>query len=217
DKVHTALAYRPQPDDVFIVSYPKCGATWVRQLLFATFTDGAPPRDIFELFRKVPFLESSGVEGIENMPRPGAIKTHFTFSKHPYSKDSKYIYIARNPYDCCVSYYYHNKSFPAYFFQEGTFDEFFEMFVRGQVEFGDYFDHLLSWYEHRHEANVLLLTYEGLKRDTQAWLLKIADFLGRGHGEKLRNDPGLVNSILDVSSLENMRRLCNTCHVSTEN
>ncbi|XP_040062708.1 sulfotransferase ssu-1-like [Ixodes scapularis] len=137
DKVHTALAYKPQPDDVFIVSYLKCGATWVRQLLFAIFTDGAPPRGIFELLRSTPFLESSGAEDIKNMPRQRAISAHFGFGKHPYSKDSKYIYIARNPYDCCGSYYYHTKSFPAYFFQEGTFDEFFETFVGGQVEFGD--------------------------------------------------------------------------------
>ncbi|XP_040065506.1 sulfotransferase ssu-1-like [Ixodes scapularis] len=96
DKVHTALAYKPQPDDVFIVSYLKWGATWT-----------------------------------------GAISAHFGFGKHPYSKDSEYIYIARNPYDCCGSYFYYTKSFPAYFFREGTFDEFFETFVGGEVEFGD--------------------------------------------------------------------------------
>ncbi|KAG0443224.1 hypothetical protein HPB47_015159 [Ixodes persulcatus] len=91
---------------------------------------------------------------------------------------AKYIYICRNPFDCCVSFFYHTKAMPEYEFQDGTFDEFFEMFIEGKVDFGDYFDHVLSWYEHRNDPNVLFLTYEDLKKDTATWVLKIADFLG---------------------------------------
>ncbi|KAG0443395.1 hypothetical protein HPB47_014967 [Ixodes persulcatus] len=103
------------------------------------------------------------------MARPGAIKTHMPFQLQPYSKDTKYLYIARNPYDCCVSFFYHTKGLPRYNFADGTFDEFFEMFIEGKVDTGDYFDNLLSWYEHRNDPNVLFLTYEDLKKDTAAW------------------------------------------------
>lgn len=32
---------------------------------------------------------------------------------------------------------------------DGTFDEFFELFISGNTDYGDYFDHLLGWYAHR--------------------------------------------------------------------
>ncbi|KAH7972560.1 hypothetical protein HPB52_013431 [Rhipicephalus sanguineus] len=84
----------------------------------------------------------------------------------------------RNPYDCCVSYYYHTKGLPEYRFQDGTFDEFFDMFLEGHVDFGHYFEHVLSWYERRFDHNVLFATYEDLKKDTAGWIMRIADFIG---------------------------------------
>ncbi|KAG0415848.1 hypothetical protein HPB47_006989 [Ixodes persulcatus] len=207
--VRSTLAYKPQPGDVFIVSYPKCGTTWTQNLVLHIFSGGISPRDRDEFQAKTPFLEASGAECIAYMPRPGAMKTHLPFHKQPYSDQAKYLYVTRNPYDCCVSYYYHTRAFPAYFFQDGTFDEFFDMFIEGRCEYGDYFDHLLSWYGHRHDRNVLFLTYEGLKRDTEGWVLKMADFLGNDYGEKLRSDPFLARSIVEASGVENMKKLFN--------
>lgn len=65
-----------------------------------------------------------------------------------------------------------------YKFQNGQFDDFFELFMEGKVDFGDYFDTLLSWYEHRDDPNVLFITYEQLKADTKEYILKIAEFMG---------------------------------------
>ncbi|KAG0417305.1 hypothetical protein HPB47_005705 [Ixodes persulcatus] len=70
------------------------------------------------------------------------------------------------------------------------------MFVEGKVAFGDYFDNLLSWYEHRHNTNVSFLTYEDLKKDTVAWVIKIADFLGEEYGRKLRSDQRALGLVL---------------------
>ncbi|CAN8000498.1 unnamed protein product [Ixodes hexagonus] len=209
ESVRSALAYKPRPDDVFIVSYPKCGTTWMQYLLCNIFSGGVPPRDAAEFEARSPFLEFAGAESATEMPRPGAIKTHLPFDKHPYSKYAKYIYITRNPYDCCVSYYHHTKISPGYFFEDGTFDRFFEMFVEGKGEYGDYFDHLLSWYEHRSDPNVFFLTYEDLKKDTEAWVLKMADFLGKEYGDKLRGDPTLTKRIVEMSSVSYMKKVFN--------
>ncbi|KAG0410337.1 hypothetical protein HPB47_012549 [Ixodes persulcatus] len=65
----------------------------------------------------------------------------------------------------------------AYLFEDGTFGEFLEILVEGDVECGDYFNHLLSLYEHRQEHNVLFLAYEALQKDTESCVLKIANFL----------------------------------------
>ncbi|KAL1486758.1 hypothetical protein MTO96_046827, partial [Rhipicephalus appendiculatus] len=77
------------------------------------------------------------------------------------------------------------------------FDDFFELFITGDVEFGDYFDHLLSWYAHRSDPNVLFLTYEELKRDTAAAVVKISGFLGDEYAARLRQEPALVDRILE--------------------
>lgn len=212
ENLRSALKYRPQPNDLFIVSYPKCGTTWLQYLVYNIFTEGVPPKDMEEFLARSVFLEYTGAQSVEKMCRPGSIKTHFPFSRHQYSKLAKYLYIARNPYDCCVSFYYHTKSFPAYFFENGTFSEFFDMFLQGKVDNGDYFNNLLSWYDHRHDPNVLFLTYECLKRDTESWVIKIADFIGKEYGAKLRRDADAVKKIIQMSSMETMRKVFSRSH-----
>ncbi|XP_042149429.1 sulfotransferase ssu-1-like [Ixodes scapularis] len=209
ESVRSALAYKPRSDDVFIVGYPKCGTTWMQYLLFNIFSGGVPPVDRADFEAKTPFLEYSGAQGPDRMPRPGAIKTHLPFDKQPYSKEAKYFYITRNPYDCCVSYYHHTKALPAYYFEDGTFDQFFDVFVEGKGECGDFFDQLLSWYNHRDDPNVFFVTYENLKKDTESWVLKMADFLGVEYGESLRCDPTVLKRIVDVSSVSNMKKAFN--------
>ncbi|KAG0444931.1 hypothetical protein HPB47_013210 [Ixodes persulcatus] len=183
--VRSALHYKAQPGDVFVVSYPKCGTTWMEHIVYHIFNGRSPPKDILSRCREMPFLEFQGADSVRDMARPGSIKTHMPFRFQPYSMGAKYIYTCRNPFDCCVSFFYHTKAMPEYKFQDGTFDEFFEMFIEGKVDFGDYFDHVLSWYEHRNDPNVLFLTYEDLKEDTGTWVLKIADFLGEEYGQNL--------------------------------
>ncbi|KAH8028650.1 hypothetical protein HPB51_017868 [Rhipicephalus microplus] len=70
-------------------------------------------KNMEEFMTRSPFMEMIGVGAVESMTRPGAIKTHLPFSKQPYSPQAKYVYVSRNPYDCCVSYFYHCKSFPS--------------------------------------------------------------------------------------------------------
>ncbi|KAG0425719.1 hypothetical protein HPB47_027148 [Ixodes persulcatus] len=61
--------------------------------------------------------------------------------------------------------------------------------------------------EHRGDPNVFFLTYEDLKKDTRAWILRIADFLGEEYGRKLRADQGLLEDILKRTSLETMKEM----------
>ncbi|EEC20041.1 sulfotransferase, putative [Ixodes scapularis] len=211
DSVRSALTYEPQPGDIFVAGYPKSGTTWTQYILWSIFSGGVPPKSIAEFEQKMPVLESAGAQGIANMypDRPWAIKTHLPLSMLRYSERAKYVFIARNPYDCCVSYYHHTKAFPAYLYEDGCFDQFFDMFVEGQGEYGDYFDHLLPWYEHREDPNVLFLTYEGFKTDTEGWVLRMADFVGEEYGERLRPDPQALRLVISLSSVESMKKIFN--------
>ncbi|KAK8782440.1 hypothetical protein V5799_016217 [Amblyomma americanum] len=152
-----------------------------------------------------PNMEMMGADAVRKMPRPGALKTHIPLHSLKYSTRTKYIYIARNPHDCCVSFYYFINEFTPKDCKELPFDAFFDMFLAGDLLYIDYFDHLLSWYPHRNDPNVLFITYERLKKDTSYWVLRIADFLGEEYGSALRKNEALLNKVLDSCTIENMK------------
>ncbi|KAL1414127.1 hypothetical protein MTO96_000946 [Rhipicephalus appendiculatus] len=213
DAVLSTLAYKPRPGDLFLVSYPKSGSTWTSRIMYNILMDAVDSDDPLEPLVRFPCLEMQGAEAAIYAPRPAAFKTHLPFHKNPYSTDAKYVYIARNPYDTCVSFYYHTKHFPPYKFQNGTFDEFFELFIKGRVDYGDYFDNVLSWYERRNEQNVLFLTYEELKADTRWWILKIAAFISPEKEKRLKEHTEILDRILDRTSLAYMKK---TSHVGAQ-
>ncbi|GFU07325.1 sulfotransferase 1 family member D1 [Nephila pilipes] len=205
ENVLSALEYKPRPDDIFIATYPKCGTTWAQHILMLLFRHGQPPDSNMEFFKTAVYIDSQGAKSAENMLKPGAIKTHFPFHMIPWSKQAKYICITRNPKDCCVSYYHHMKGMPGHSFK-GTFDQFFELFLAGMIDFGDYFDNLMGWYEHRNDPNVLFLTYEEMKENTEAAILKMASFIDDEiYAEPLRKDPEMLNNVVKYSSIQCMR------------
>ncbi|KAK8763456.1 hypothetical protein V5799_033942 [Amblyomma americanum] len=208
ETLRSALSYEPEEGEVLIASYPKCGTTWLQHIVLNIFFSGESTPEELEEVRKSSYLEFIGAEGARKLRRPAAIKTHLPFSKLPYSEKVKYIYVARNPYDCCVSYYHHFRTRPWHHFAEGTFEEHLDMFVEGKVDYGDYFDHLLPWYELRHASNVLFLTYEELKKDTTAWVLRIADFLCKQeYGDRLSAHPRYLEMVLNAISFKSMKKL----------
>ncbi|KAH6926632.1 hypothetical protein HPB50_020564 [Hyalomma asiaticum] len=199
----SALKYNPRDGDVFIVTYPKCGTTWTQYIVCNILTRGNPPSDMNDYDLMTPFLDARGAAAVENRRRQGPIVTHLPCSVLGPMSCAKYIYIARNPYDCAVSYYYFLKGFTPDAFPD--FDKFLSMFLSGNAPYGDYFDHLLPWYGHREDANVLVTTYENLKTDSRPQLLRIADFLGKEYGKALREDEALLRRILDSCRIEKMK------------
>ena len=87
-------------------------------------------------------IEKVGSDALHSLRRPRLLKTHLNFANCPKSAHAKYIYVVRNPKDCLTSYYYHNRNFKIYEWAEGDFDVFFELFINGELAFGDYFDHV---------------------------------------------------------------------------
>ena len=100
-----------------------------------------PLRDILEE-QLPPQAQAMMLESIklaENMPSPRVIKTHLPLEMLPPNllDTCKVIFVGRNPKDCCVSYYYHQKNIPAYGY-EGSFEDFAKMFKDGTLEYGSY-------------------------------------------------------------------------------
>src|SRR5690606_6399436 len=107
----SGLRYRPQSSDIFVSTYPKCGTTWMQYIVYLIVNEGRampPGRNIGDVF---PHLEETGAEAVETLPEPRLIKTHLQFSMVPFDPATKYIYVARNPFDCAVSFFHHTRGF----------------------------------------------------------------------------------------------------------
>lgn len=197
--------YRAQPGDIFVATYPKCGTTWVQYIAYLLLHDAEPLARGRTLGAVFPHLEEVGSEAVAALPVPRLIKTHLPLERTPWHDQAKYLFVVRNPFDCAVSFYHHTRGFVRHYdFAEGTWDAFFECFLAGEVDFGDYFDHLLSWWPRRGAPNVLFLTYEALRSDAAEGIRRIGAFLG-GRAAKLAAEPALVERVARLSSFDGMR------------
>lgn len=71
--VERGLAYQPQPTDVFISPYAKCGTTWVQQIVHGLRTRGDMNFD--DVMRVMPWVEMAHWAGLDlNAPQPGDFK-----------------------------------------------------------------------------------------------------------------------------------------------
>ncbi|XP_001641938.3 sulfotransferase 1B1 [Nematostella vectensis] len=187
-------------DDVFLTAYPKSGQTWtieiVKQVLNGGEFDQESPLicravylDAFSCEKRAGMTPMRNYETVtdfaKSLPSPRILKTHLQYHLVPRSDGctAKYIYNIRNPKDVAVSYYYHHRTFKEYCFQE-KWNDFFEMMMSGQVQYGSWFDHVLDWWEHRDDPNILLLKYEDMKKDHRGAVAAIAKFLGRALTEE---------------------------------
>ncbi|XP_054717053.1 sulfotransferase ssu-1-like [Uloborus diversus] len=211
DNFGSAISYCPQPSDVFICTYPKCGTTWMQNILYLLLNQGSALQPSQNINDYVPHLEEVGADVVKNLPQPRTIKTHLHFDLVPKSNDAKYIYITRNPKDCCVSFFYHCKGFGRNCdFEDGIFDDFFEAFIQGEVHYGDYFDHLLSWIAHKEDPNILFLLYEDMKSDPEGNIKKVGEFLGEPFSKSTR-DPLILENVLRNCSFEAMKKAPSSC------
>ena len=198
----SALEYRAEPGDIILSTYPKCGTTWVQYIIYLLLHDAEPLRDGESLGDVIPHLEEVGAEVASQLPKPRVIKTQVTREMTPYHPYARYVVVARNPFDCAVSFFHHTRGFVKHYdFAAGTFDDFFECFINGEVDSGDYFDHLGPWFEARCEQNVLFLTYEEMQRSAKNAVAKIATFLSLPEA----SNSAFLSQVVEQSSFPRMR------------
>ncbi|KAL1468628.1 hypothetical protein MTO96_041359 [Rhipicephalus appendiculatus] len=157
------LRYQPADDDIFIVTFPKCGTHWAHMMLSKTLQvcRGLSPR---------PFIlaEREGVDAVLAAPRPRIVCAHLPFHLTPRNERTKYVYG----------------------FADGTFEEYFEIFLEGLTDFGNYYENLKSWYARKDDPNVLFMTFESMKFDTRGSVIKLARFVDEQLAVALEEDKG---------------------------
>ena len=68
--------------------------------------------------------------------------------RDPADSAAKYIYVTRNPKDVAVSFYHHMKHTHHLTFTS-DWDTYFESFLKGDVFYGLWFDHILEWWKRK--------------------------------------------------------------------
>ena len=205
DGLASAMRYRPAASDLFVATYPKCGTTWVQYILYLLFRQ-QPIRSDERLGPRFPHLEEAGAELIEQGTPPRLIKTHLPVAMAPWSPEARYVVVIRNPFDCAVSFYFHTRGFPKHYdFADGEFADFVACFIAGEVDFGDYFDHLLPWVAKSDCENVSVVRYEDLRRNPAKLIRQIGVFCG-GAAEQFVHDDDALEWVVHESSLERMKR-----------
>ncbi|XP_068941630.1 sulfotransferase 1C4-like isoform X3 [Petaurus breviceps papuanus] len=162
-----------------------CGTTWMQQILSLIFNkedfqkvQGIPT------WSRVPWLEHTYLlDCLAQMDasKPRLLTTHFPAKLLIHNlKNSKarVVYMARNPKDVLVSYYHFHKL--AKFLPDvGSFEDFFDQFLEGKVNFGSWFNHIKDWLGVQQELNFFLITYEDLSQDPRQAIQNLSNFLGQ--------------------------------------
>ncbi|XP_032780884.2 sulfotransferase 1E1 [Daphnia magna] len=117
---------------------------------------------------------------IDALPSPRYIKSHLPLSYLPPNlvDSCKVVYVARNPKDVAVSWYFHHLLDPI-MNTNLTVEEFVEFFIRDEVLYAPYWTNLIDAWNMRNHPNFLFLFYEDLKMDLPAQLQRICRFLGK--------------------------------------
>jgi len=185
------------PTDLFLVSYPRSGNTWLRFLLANALRPDSTATfaDFGEI---VPDVYDETDAQLLRRPSPRVLKSH-----EPY--DERYrrvLYVVRHPADVAVSYYHYMIKMrqipPGY-----DITRFVESFVRGRLDdFGTWGEHVTGWLDARGaDADFVFLRYEDV-------LEAPADAL-RAALELLRAevDDEVVEQAVERSSADELRRL----------
>jgi hypothetical protein len=205
--------YAHRNTEVYLLSYPKCGRTWLRLMIGrAIVRHFQLPDDINLLFlagsqRPHPLVPRIRVVHDDRpmLKAPEELET----SKQRY-QDKKVILLVRDPRDVIVSSYFEmNKrgrlfGDNPYETRQAQFDGSLSEFIfRRQGGFDTILEFYNIWAANRNvPAGFLLVRYEDLRLDASKELRRVLDFLGL---EQINSST--IQEAVDYASFENMRKM----------
>lgn len=180
-------------DDVFLVSYPKSGNTWLRFLVAnllkkESVTFKTIPNYIPDIYGK------TNAE-LMSYRRPRILKSHEYYD----SRYKRLILVVRDPRDVLISYYHYSKK-TGRISSDCSLEEFSYDFIGGRVDpYKDWCQHFLGWHSNKKEG-ILVVRYEDLLSNSIFEVKRIADFLGVSD---IENDE--LMTVIERSSFKAMR------------
>lgn len=162
------------PGDVYIVSYPRSGNTWLR-FLVANMAHPSLDIDYGNIENVVPDIYVTSEVQLRKMSRPRILKSHESFDP----RYKKVVYIVRDPLDVALSLFATLKRVNKDF--DFSFSNFVTRHIEGEFDawFGSWDQHVNSWIHQQSVGKDLhLIRYEELTRNPVEVLSDLAEFLG---------------------------------------
>jgi len=161
--------WRIYPDDVFLVSYPRSGNTWVRQMIALLKHPNLDlTKEEVDNYVPDPYYDQKAMNCVV---RPRVIKSH-----EPYTSDyPRVIYLYRDGRDCMASWYDMETKLAHY---RGSFNDFvLGCLSNSYGRWGSWQDHVRSWILMQRDTPILKVQYETLFENPCQGLRDIAGFL----------------------------------------
>ncbi|XP_075161038.1 sulfotransferase 1E1-like [Haematobia irritans] len=187
--VEDILNYQVRPDDVFVLTYMKCGTTWMQETVWLLMNNlDYEQAKKLPLTTRSPFLEISGMSPIvpnalelsKSLASPRVLKSHLHPNLLPrelWSRKPKIIYVARNCKDVVVSSYHFVKNLCLW--SGESLEDYVTDFINNEIVNTAYWTHIVDFWKMRHEPNIFYVTYEEMKKNLKGVIEKLCDFLER--------------------------------------
>ncbi|XP_053315530.1 amine sulfotransferase-like [Spea bombifrons] len=175
--------FKIRDDDVFLVTYPKSGTIWTKNILSLIYSEGhRTGTENIDTEDRVPSIEFNFTNlDFDSCPSPRLFSTHLSYSLVPQElrkKKGKVIYVMRNPKDVMTSLY-HFQNIVIIMNKAPDFETLMQRFSDGDVFAGTWFDHVQGWYTHNEDFNILHIKYEDMIMDLRSVVKKMCTFLGK--------------------------------------
>jgi aryl sulfotransferase len=109
--------YRPRPDDIIIATYPKCGTTWTQQIVSLLVFQTPEPKPVMQISAWIDRRFGEPIEAvltqIEAQEHRRFLKSHLPLDCLPFYDEVKYIHVARDGRDACMSLHNHGTGLSA--------------------------------------------------------------------------------------------------------
>ncbi|KAJ4942006.1 hypothetical protein JOQ06_011877 [Pogonophryne albipinna] len=167
-------------DDIIIVTYPRSGTHWMREIV-PLIMSGGDPRSVDTIvnWNRIPWLEVQQTASLEleQRPSPRLLTTHFQYNMMPpsfFEVKPKVIYVTRNPKDVFTSSFHLHEA-ASFLVDPGPQTQFLHNFLDGKVMFGSWFDHVKSWLNAK--ERIMHISYEQMIMDLKDSVGNMAQFL----------------------------------------
>lgn len=221
-------AFRPRAGDIVVATYPKCGTTWMQQIVSLLIFQSAEPRPVMQM---APWIDARFLHPLNDMiatveaqTHRRSLKSHLPFDALPHYRDVRYIHVARDGLDALMSWHNHSLRYkrhasldaagmsddtvarpyprpaedPRAFFREWMGLEGSER--EGDVSAAAFFDTEKSYWSARRAENLLLVHYNDLLADLDGEMRRVASFL------QIETPAALWPRLVDAATFASMKR-----------
>jgi aryl sulfotransferase len=220
----------PRKGDIVIATFPKCGTTWTQRIVDLLIFQTTEPRPVV---MNAPWLDATifgpieaDLAKLEAQSHRRFVKTHLPFDSVPLFDEVKYIHVARDGRDACISMHNHMLGFkpemlarmaevaqaspgvrprratpsdPREFYLNWIADAEADVTEGPGIEL-PFFEYENTYWRERKRENVLFVHYNDLKADLAGEMRRIAGFLG------IEVSRDVLPALAEAATFESMRR-----------